>query len=211
MIHKTYGYMRVSSKDQHEHRQLHELLKNGIPREQIYMDKLSGKDFNRPSYQHLVYNILSPGDLLVVKSIDRLGRNYKEIIREWQTITTEVQADIKILDMPLLDTSNHKDLIGTLISDIVLQLLSFIAENERETIRLRQREGIAAAKRRGVKFGRPKVPYPDNFHIIYEQWKKKEITPQEAFKKADLPDYLFYKRAKRYENELNTIHTSDWT
>lgn len=202
MIQKTYGYMRVSSKDQHEHRQLHELMGYGIPKEHIYMDKLSGKDFNRPSYQHLVYEVLSPGDLLVVKSIDRLGRNYKEIIREWQTITTDIQADIKILDMPLLDTSNHKDLIGTLISDIVLQLLSFIAENERETIRQRQKEGIAAARRRGVKFGRPKVPYPDDFEQIYEQWRKKEITPKEAFQKTNLPDYLFYKRVRRYESEL---------
>ena len=199
----TYGYMRVSSRDQHEHRQLNELLEYGIPREQIHMDKLSGKNFDRPAYQHLVYQTLSPGDLLVVKSIDRLGRNYKEIIREWQTITTELKADIKILDMPLLDTSCHKDLIGTLISDIVLQLLSFIAENERETIRQRQREGIAAAKKRGVKFGRPRSPYPENFHAIYNQWKQKEITPKEAFQKANLPDYLFYKRVRRYEAELN--------
>lgn len=202
MIHNIYGYMRVSSRDQHEHRQLNELLNYGIPREHIYMDKQSGKDFNRPSYRRLVYEVLAPGDLLVVKSIDRLGRNYKEIIHEWQTITTKVRADIKILDMPLLDTSNHKDLIGTLISDIVLQLLSFIAENERETIRQRQREGIAAAKQRGVKFGRPQAPYPDNFDFIYSQWRKKEITPKEAFQQANLPDYLFYKRARRYESEL---------
>ena len=206
MSHNTYGYMRVSSKDQHEHRQLHELLNYGIPGHCIFMDKLSGKDFNRPAYRHLVYEVLSPGDLLVVKSIDRLGRNYKEIIREWQRITGEIKADIKILDMPLRDTSNHKDLIGTLISDIVLQLLSFIAENERENIRQRQKEGIAAAKRRGVKFGRPKVPYPDNFDIIYEQWRKKEITPKEAFQKANLPDYLFYKRVKRYETELRHLN-----
>lgn len=206
MSHNIYGYMRVSSKDQHEHRQLHELLNFGVPRHCIFMDKLSGKDFNRPSYRRLVYEVLSPGDLLVVKSIDRLGRNYKEIIREWQRITGEIKADIKILDMPLLDTSNHKDLIGTLISDIVLQLLSFIAENERENIRQRQKEGIAAAKRRGVKFGRPKVPYPDNFDVIYEQWRKKEITPKEAFQKANLPDYLFYKRVKRYESELRRLH-----
>ncbi|MEG0227898.1 MAG: recombinase family protein [Lachnospiraceae bacterium] len=145
MTKNTYGYMRVSSKDQHEHRQLNELLDYGIPREQIYMDKLSGKNFNRPAYQHLIYQILKPHDLLVVKSIDRLGRNYKEIINEWKVITNELNADIKILDMPLLDTSVHRDLIGTLISDIVLQLLSFIAENERETIR--QKEGIAAAKK----------------------------------------------------------------
>ena len=203
MSRKIYGYMRVSSKDQHEHRQLNELLDFGIPHECIYMDKLSGKNFNRPSYQHLVYKVMSPGDLLVVKSIDRLGRNYKEIINEWQIITNKLKADIKILDMPLLDTSNHKDLIGTLISDIVLQLLSFIAENERETIRQRQREGIDAAKLRGVKFGRPRVPYPDNFDKVYHQWRTKEITPQEAFQRTNLPDYLFYKRVKRYESELD--------
>ncbi|MEG1741983.1 MAG: recombinase family protein [Acetivibrio sp.] len=206
MTKNTYGYMRVSSKDQHEHRQLNELLDYGIPREQIYMDKLSGKDFNRPAYQHLIYQILKPHDLLVVKSIDRLGRNYKEIINEWKVITNELNADIKILDMPLLDTSVHRDLIGTLISDIVLQLLSFIAENERETIRQRQKEGIAAAKKRGVKFGRPPIPYPSNFEIIYTQWRNKEITPQEAFQKTKLPDYLFYKRVKRYEWEKNHHH-----
>lgn len=199
----TYGYMRVSSRDQNEHRQLHELLQFGIRSQHIHMDKLSGKDFNRPSYQRLVYQLLKPGDLLVVKSIDRLGRNYKEILHEWQTITTEIGADIKILDMPLLDTSANKDLIGTLISDIVLQLLSFIAENERNTIRQRQREGIEAAKRRGVKFGRPNTPYPENFDNIYRLWKAKEISPQEAFNRAKLPDYLFYKRAHRYEHEMN--------
>lgn len=197
-----YGYMRVSSRDQNEHRQLYDLLQFGIKRQHIHMDKLSGKNFNRPSYQHLVYQLLKPGDLLVVKSIDRLGRNYKEILHEWKTITTEIGADIKILDMPLLDTSANKDLIGTLISDIVLQLLSFIAENERNTIRQRQREGIEAAKRRGVKFGRPKTPYPDNFDHIYRQWKAKEISPQEAFTRTNLPAYLFYKRVHRYEHEL---------
>lgn len=206
MSRKVYGYMRVSSKDQHEHRQLNELLEFGIPKGHIHMDKLSGKNFDRPAYQHLVYHMLNPGDLLVVKSIDRLGRNYKEIIREWQVITTKLHADIKILDMPLLDTSNHKDLIGTLISDIVLQLLSFIAENERETIRQRQREGIDAAKLRGVKFGRPHAEYPRDFDSIYHQWRKKEITPQEAYQKADLPSYLFYKRVKRYETELKSTY-----
>lgn len=201
MITTTYGYMRVSSKDQHEHRQLNELLSYGIPRNRIYMDKLSGKDFNRPAYQALIYGKLKSGDLLVIKSIDRLGRNYKEIIHEWKHITTEVQADIKILDMPLLDTSVNRDLIGTLISDIVLQLLSFIAENERDTIRQRQREGIQAAKMRGVKFGRPKTPFPDNFDEIYRQWRQKDITPQEAFQRTNLSAPLFYKRARRYALE----------
>lgn len=203
----TYGYIRVSSRDQHEHRQLSELLECGIRRDHIYMDKQSGKNFNRPAYQHLVHHLLKPGDLLIAKSIDRLGRNYKEILDEWKLITSEIGADIKILDMPLLDTSIRKDLMGTFISDLVLQLLSFIAENERESIRQRQREGIASAQKRGVKFGRPKVPYPDNFETIYHQWKTKEITPQEAFSKTNLPDYLFYKRVRRYEQELKNRRT----
>jgi len=203
----TYGYIRVSSRDQHEHRQLNELLEYGIPRDHIYMDKLSGKNFNRPAYQYLVHHLLKPGDLMIAKSIDRLGRNYKEILDEWKLITTEIGADIKILDMPLLDTSTRKDLMGTFISDLVLQLLSFIAENERETIRQRQREGIASAQKRGVKFGRPRTPYPEGFETVYRQWKKKEITPKEAFARTNLPDYLFYKRVRRYEQELKNRHT----
>lgn len=205
----AYGYIRVSSKDQHEHRQLDELLAYGIRRDHIYMDKLSGKNFNRPAYQYLIHQLLRPGDLVVAKSIDRLGRNYKEILNEWQLITKEIGADIKILDMPLLDTSTQKDLMGTFISDLVLQLLSFIAENERESIRQRQREGIMQAQKRGVKFGRPKVPYPEGFEKVYSQWKNKEITPKEAFSRTNLPDYLFYKRARRYEKEHSSLSPSD--
>lgn len=152
----VYGYVRVSSQDQNEARQYIELLDFGIHKRRIYMDKLSGKDFNRPAYHRLVRKKLKAGDLLVVKSIDRLGRNYNEILNEWKYITKRKKADIKILDMPLLDTDQSKDLIGTLIGDIVLQLLSFVAENERINIHQRQAEGIRAAKIRGVRFGRPK-------------------------------------------------------
>ena len=148
MANKVYGYVRVSTRDQNEHRQLIELQAFGVDRKNIYMDKMSGKDFNRPSYQRLVHRRLKSGDLLVVKSIDRLGRNYEEILNEWKYISKRLGADIKILDMPLLDTRRSNDLIGTLISDIVLQLLSFVAQNERENIRQRQAEGIAAAKAR---------------------------------------------------------------
>lgn len=199
---KIYGYMRVSSRDQNEHRQLVDLIDFGIERKNIYMDKLSGKDFNRPAYQKLIYKKLKTGDLLVVKSIDRLGRNYNEIIDEWKSITKIIGADIKILDMPLLDTSQNKDLVGTLISDMVLQLLSFVAENERTNIRQRQAEGIAAAKKRGIKFGRPHAEYPDNFPDIYQRWRDKRISAQEAIALCDLPSYTFYKRAKRYRNEV---------
>lgn len=148
----TYGYMRVSSKDQNEDRQLIALTELGIPPNRIFMDKQSGKDFDRPAYQRLIRR-LRHGDQLYVKSIDRLGRNYKDIMEQWRIITKEIGADITILDMPLLDTTNSKDLLGTFISDIVLQLLSFVAENERDNIRRRQAEGIAAAKARGVRFG----------------------------------------------------------
>lgn len=199
MTQTTYGYMRVSTKEQNEFRQLDQLLAFGIPENHIYMDKLSGKDFNRPAYRQLVEEILQPGDRLVVKSIDRLGRNYHEILSQWKWITQEKKADITILDMPLLDTSRDKDLIGTLISDIVLQLLSFIAENERETIRRRQREGIESAKRRGVRFGRPCRNYPHNFPEICRQWKEKEITPRQAFTLSGLPSYTFYKLARRLD------------
>ncbi len=202
---RMYGYVRVSSKDQNEHRQLFELINFGIPKKDIYIDKLSGKDFNRPAYRNLVYDILKPGDLLVIKSIDRLGRNYHEVLEEWRTITKEIRADIKILDMPLLDTHQHNDLIGTLISDIVLQLLSFVAENERNNIRQRQAEGIAAAKRRGVKFGRPPITVDANFAVVYKKWKTGEITRFQAMEQTHLPYSTFYKVVKRYEENRTGI------
>lgn len=198
IMRKTYGYVRVSSQDQNEARQYIELVNMGIADKYIYMDKLSGKDFNRPSYHKLVYKKLKPGDLLVIKSIDRLGRNYNEILQEWKYITKEKNVDIKILDMPLLDTDQKKDLIGTLIGDIVLQLLSFVAENERVNIHQRQAEGIRAAKNRGVQFGRPKIILPDEFEEIMYLWEKGELLSKEAIAISGLKYSTFYKKAKEY-------------
>lgn len=196
-----YGYVRVSSQDQNEARQYIELLEFGIDKKHIYMDKLSGKDFNRPAYHRLVRKKLRAGDLLVVKSIDRLGRNYNEILNEWKYITKKKKADIKILDMPLLDTDQNKDLIGTLIGDIVLQLLSFVAENERINIHQRQAEGIKAAKLRGVRFGRPEIQLPDDFEEILYLWKKGELLSKEAIEISGLKYSTFYKKAKEYEKK----------
>lgn len=193
---KTYGYVRVSSRDQNEARQYLELLEYGIEEKNIYMDKLSGKDFNRPAYHKLVYKKIKPGDLLVIKSIDRLGRNYNEILQEWKYITKEKNADIKILDMPLLDTDQNKDLIGTLIGDIVLQLLSFVAENERINIHQRQAEGIRAAKMRGVRFGRPEIPLPDDFEDILDDWQEGGLAAKDAIAISGLKYSTFYKKAK---------------
>lgn len=199
---RIYGYVRVSSQDQNEARQYVELLEFGIDKKRIYMDKLSGKDFNRPAYHRLVYKKLKPGDLLVIKSIDRLGRNYNEILNEWKFITKVKNVDIKILDMPLLDTDQSKDLIGTLIGDIVLQLLSFVAENERINIHQRQAEGIKAAKMRGVRFGRPELELPDEFEEIILLWKKGELMSKEAIAISGLKYSTFYKKAKEYEKKV---------
>lgn len=195
---RTFGYMRVSSRDQNEDRQERDLLGFGVPGKNIYMDKLSGKDFNRPAYQLLVHERMRPGDLLVVKSIDRLGRNYREILREWKFITEERKADIKILDMPLLDTRGRKDLLGTLISDIVLQLLSFVAENERDNIRQRQAEGISAARSRGVVFGRPTLSMPENFLLLLEQVEKRELSVAAAAEAIGCSRSTFYSRWRRH-------------
>ena len=164
----TYGYVRVSAKDQNEGRQLIALHEQGVPDKYIYIDKQSGKDFKRPRYQKLLRK-LRPGDLLYIKSIDRLGRNYEEIQNQWRILTKEKRVDICIFDMPILDTRRGKDLLGTFISDLVLQLLSFVAENERTHIKQRQAEGIAAAKAKGVRFGRPPKPLPENFHSVYQR------------------------------------------
>lgn len=196
-----YGYIRVSTKDQNEERQLIGLLKFGIQKENIYMDKQSGKDFLRPAYQHLRKR-LKKGDLVVIKSIDRLGRNYEEIIEEWKYITKVKKSDIVILDMPLLDTRSSKDLLGTFISDLVLQLLSFVAENERNAIRVRQAEGIAAAKARGVHMGRPVEPIPDKFPEIYEKWKCGLMTASQAKQQLNRSVSAFYRMAKKYEQRL---------
>ncbi len=194
---QTYGYIRVSSKDQNEDRQLIAMRDRNIPIRNLYMDKQSGKDFERPAYQALLKRIRK-GDLLIVKSIDRLGRNYREIMEQWRVITREKGADIIILDMPLLDTTNSKDLLGTFISDIVLQLLSFVSENERENIRKRQAEGIAAAKARGVRFGGIFKPMPEDFKALYEKWSTKQMPIAEFARRCGVCESTLYKRIKEY-------------
>lgn len=198
-----YGYVRVSTKHQNEARQIDELLAQGVELKNIYIDKESGKDFNRKAYQRLIYRKMKERDTLIVKSIDRLGRNYQEILNEWKIITKDKNFCIKILDMPLLDTTQNKDLIGTFIADLVLQLLSFIAENERATIRQRQAEGIKAAHKRGVRFGRPLTPVPKNFELIVEKWEKKEITTKQAMEQTNLKYSTFYKKANLYLKQKN--------
>lgn len=175
-----YGYARVSSKDQNEARQIIALSQFPVKKENIYIDKFSGKDFDRPKYSELI-KILKEQDILVIKEIDRLGRNYEEILEQWRVITKEIKADIVVLDMPLLDTRTRKEnLTGTFIADLVLQILSYIAETERQSIKQRQREGIEAAKKRGVKFGRPCIPVPEEFYDLKEKWLNKKITSREA-------------------------------
>ncbi len=197
-----YGYIRVSSRDQNEDRQLIALRALSIPAKNIFMDRQSGKDFERPQYKKLVGR-LKRDDLLYVKSIDRLGRNYGEILEQWRILTKEKGIDIVVLDMPLLDTRRGKDLMGTFLSDIVLQVLSFVAENERTNIRQRQAEGIAAAKAKGVHFGRPSKPLPDNFHSIYQQWKSGEISGVAAAKACEMPVSTFRYKVGIYEkNEI---------
>ena len=194
----VYGYVRVSAKDQNEDRQIIAMREVGVSEKNIYMDKQSGKDFKRKQYKRLVRK-MKKDDLLYIKSIDRLGRNYEEIIKQWRYLTKEKRIDIIVLDMPLLDTRRGKDLMGTFLSDIVLQVLSFAAENERSNIRQRQAEGIAAAKARGVKFGRPPKPLPENFHHLYQQWKNGKITGTAAAKLCGMPLSTFRYRAEIYE------------
>ncbi len=173
----------------------------GVPEGNIFMDKQSGKDFDRPQYKKLVRR-MKKDDLLYIKSIDRLGRNYKEILEQWRVLTKEKSIDIVVLDMPLLDTRKGKDLMGTFLSDIVLEVLSFVAENERANIRQRQAEGIAAAKARGVQFGRPPRPLPENFHSAYQRWKTKQITGTAAAKECGMPLATFRYRAAAYEKSV---------
>ena len=194
-----YGYVRVSTKDQNENRQLIALQAFPVSEKNIYMDKLSGKDFNRPQYRRLLKK-LRPGDLLVVKSIDRFGRNYEEILKQWRVITKEKQVDVVVLDMPLLDTRNSgNDLTGTFVADLVLQILSYVAQTERENIHQRQLEGIAAAKARGVKFGRPPIPLTDNFFEVHKEWRDKKITLCQAAKACKMPVGTFYAKAVKIE------------
>ena len=193
-----YGYIRVSSKDQNEDRQLIALKEAGVPEKNIYIEKRSGKDFDRPQYRRLMRR-MKRDDLLYIKSIDRLGRNYTEILEQWRLLTKNKGIDIVVLDMPLLDTRRGKDLMGTFLSDIVLQVLSFVAENERTNIRLRQAEGIAAAKAKGIRFGRVPKPLPENFHAVYQRWKSGEITGTAAAKECGMPLSTFRYRAAIYE------------
>lgn len=194
---KILGYMRVSSREQNEDRQRVALLEMGVPEANIYVDKLSGKDFNRPQYRKMLRK-LDKNTVLYVKSIDRLGRNYADLNEQWRIITKEKGADIVVIDMPLLDTRREKNLLGTFISDIVLALLSYVAENERINIKQRQAEGIAVAKARGVKFGRPPRPVPDNFYDVYQQWKAKKITLKQAAMLCDMPETTFFDKAKKF-------------
>ena len=193
-----YGYVRVSTQEQNEVRQLAAMREFGIPEENIVVEKLSGKDFNRFRYRRLVQG-LRPGDVLVVKSIDRLGRNYTEILDQWSFITKKREAAIVVLDMPLLDTRQSRDLTGTLISDIVLQLLSYVAQTERENIRQRQMEGIAAAKARGVHFGPETQTPPKNFEVLRQAWRAKQLTLREAADACRIPESNFYDAALRAE------------
>jgi len=205
---KTYAYARVSTVQQNEDRQIIALTEFGVEKKNIYIDKQSGRDFNRPKYQKLVRK-LKKDDLLVIMSIDRLGRNYLEILEQWRILTKEKGIDIVVLDMPLLDTRTCKDLLGTFISDMVLQLLSFVAENERKSIKERQRQGIEAAKARGVKFGRPKLPLPDNFINVYYAWKQGEHTVKTAASECHMPKSTFFSKAKRYEQNISENKKSE--
>lgn len=196
----TYGYVRVSSREQNEDRQLDALREMEIAKRNIFIDKQSGKDFERPQYKRLVRKVKRE-DLIYIKSIDRLGRNYSEIQEQWSFLTKEKGADIVVLDMPLLDTRRGKDLMGTFLSDIVLQVLSFAAENERTNIRQRQAEGIAAAKARGVRFGRPQINMPEYFGKTVRSWERKEITVEEAVRRCGVSESTFYRRLREYRAE----------
>ncbi len=197
---KVYGYVRVSTKEQNEDRQIQSMLNYGILKERIFIDKQSGKDFNRTEYQTLKRMLKdSPNSLLIIHSIDRLGRNYKEIIKEWQELTTTCKADIKVLDMPLLDTTQYKDLLGNFISDLILQILSFVAEQERTSIRKRQAEGIAVAKAQGKELGRPKAQITPEFIIEWKKWKKGEQTANQTMLNTNTKRTTFYKFNKILE------------
>ena len=197
MENTIYGYVRVSSTDQNEDRQMIALSEAGVPKKNIFMDKMSGKDFDRPQNQKLLKK-LKPGDLLYILSIDRLGRNYEEIQKQWRIITKEKNVDVCVIDMPLLDTRQGKDLMGTFIADLVLQILSFVAQSERENIKKRQAEGIAAAKAKGVHFGRPEKDVPDNFASIIKLWEQKKLPLSEVLKQCNMSEATFYRRLREY-------------
>ena len=194
---EVYGYVRVSSTDQNEDRQMRAMQEAGVSEYNIFMDKQSGKNFERQQYLKL-RGKLKEGDLFYVLSIDRLGRNYEEIQNQWRILTKEIGVDICVIDMPLLDTRNGKDLMGTFIADLVLQILSFVADNERTNIRKRQQQGIIAAKARGVRFGRPETPIPDDFGEIIKKWEKGYITADDAIQKCGMSQATFYRRLREY-------------
>ena len=194
---RIYGYVRCSSTDQNEDRQMIALRKVSVPEKNVFMDKQSGKDFDRPNYKKLVQE-LKAGDLLYILSIDRLGRNYEEIRNQWRILTKEIGIDICVLDMPLLDTRNDKDLVGAFIADLVLQILSFVAQSERENIKKRQAEGIAAAKARGVRFGRPEKEAPDDFGKIVRAWEQKRLSFTDVLEKCNMSEATFYRRLREY-------------
>ena len=200
MNNKVFGYARVSSKEQNEERQINAFKDFNIDERDIYVDKQSGKYFNRENYL-ILKHILRENDLLVIKSIDRLGRNYNMIIEEWKDITKNIKADIVVIDMPLLDTRNNKDLLGTFISDLVLQILSYVAEQERSFIKLRQKEGIENALKKGVKFGRPKIEKPRNYDEVMSKWKDKKIKSKEAMELLGLKNNTFYNLIKNSQND----------
>ncbi|MCR5339126.1 MAG: recombinase family protein [Lachnospiraceae bacterium] len=193
-----YGYVRVSTLEQNEERQLIEIRKQGIKDENIFTDKQSGKDFDRPKYKELKTR-LKENDVLFVLSIDRLGRNYEEIQEQWRILTKEIKADVCVIDMPLLDTRREKDLLGTFVADLVLQILSFTSESERNSIKIRQKQGIEAAKARGVRFGRKPKPIPDNFFEVCNAWFAKEITVSQAAVACGMPQTTFFEKAKSYK------------
>ncbi len=206
-MNKIYGYIRVSSNDQNDDRQMIALKEKGLQKNRIYTDKQSGKDFNRPNYQKMLKKMQN-GDLLYILSIDRLGRNYNEILEQWRILTKEIGIDICVIDMPLLDTRNGKDLMGAFIADLVLQILSFVAENERENIRKRQAQGIAAAKLKGVKFGRPELTVPENFEETVVMWKKGQIDFNEVLCRTQMKEATFYRRLKKYRLHAKTNNKS---
>ncbi|WP_342044336.1 recombinase family protein [Bacillus sp. OTU530] len=201
MENRKFGYIRVSAKDQNKARQLQAMKEISISRRDIFIDRQSGKDFNREQYQSLKHH-LRVGDVLYIHSLDRFGRNKEEILNEWTDITKNIKADIVVLDMPLLDTTKYQDSLGTFISDLVLQILSWLAEEERERIKKRQREGIDVALKNGIKFGRPKAEISDAFIMVYKEWKAQRITATEAMRRANLKRTTFYKLVKEYEEQL---------
>ena len=200
---KIYGYVRVSSRDQKEDRQLITMKEMQVPEENIFIDKQSGKDFNRAQYKRLMRKVKAD-DIIYIKSIDRLGRNYAEILDQWKIITKDKRVDLYVIDMPILDTRREKNLLGTFISDLVLALLSYVAENERTNIRQRQAEGIAAAKARGVHFGRRPNPLPENFYEVYQKWKMKKLSINAAARECGMPRTTFFERARKYEKSTLT-------